>query len=291
MTARDARAAHKRGTTAVVSVDRPRSIRDRPAQPAPKADPSRAIGASVLVMLLAGAIAATVYALQSDLFRVHSVKISGASLAVRQHVEDIVAPGCEELSATDTTASVKCPPGLLGANELTLSTRQIERELQAIPEISSAQVQAVMPGKLNVALKERHPEAGWLVGSDVLRVADDGVVMDRGPLDGLKVVVGQVGGTPLKPGDRIDTDVIHGAEQLQTELPASFGIAAKRVQYSPSDGLAVIGDQEMIAMFGPPRDLNVKMAELQRINQLASDKKTPLAFVDLRYKTPYYRTR
>ena len=68
-------------------------------------------------------------------------------------------------------------------------------------------------------------------------------------------------------------------------------IAPKRIEYSPFDGLAVIGDQDFIAMFGQPHDLNVKMAELQRIVQLAQDKKTPLGFVDLRYKTPYFRTR
>jgi hypothetical protein len=44
-------------------------------------------------------------------------------------------------------------------------------------------------------------------------------------------------------------------------------------------------------MFGPPQDLTLKMAELQRVLQLAQDKKSTLAFVDLRYKTPYYRTR
>jgi len=89
----------------------------------------------------------------------------------------------------------------------------------------------------------------------------------------------------------VDPKVIKGAEQLQSQLPGQFGIAAKRIQYSPADGLAVIGDGDLIAMFGEPADLDLKMAELQRIMQLAGDKKNALAFVDLRYKTPYYRTR
>jgi len=35
----------------------------------------------------------------------------------------------------------------------------------------------------------------------------------------------------------------------------------------------------------------LKMAELQRVVQLVKDKKTTLAFVDLRYNTPYFRAR
>ena len=134
-------------------------------------------------------------------------------------------------------------------------------------------------------------EAAWVVGTQIFRVATDGTVIDQGSPDGLKVVIGQVAGDPVKPGDSVDMAVVRAAETLQERLPADVGVAAKRIQYSPADGLAVVGDQDFVAMFGPPQDLNLKMAELQRVLQVAKDKKTPLTFVDLRYKTPYFRAR
>jgi hypothetical protein len=276
-----------RDSVAVVSVDRPRQIAT--AQPAPKrpGNGKRVLANTGLVLLLGGALAGLGWAFQSDTFRVREVDVSATSATVRQSIEDMLAPGCPE----SVPGMVECPDGLLGANELTLSTADLQRQLQQIPLVKSATVKSQLPDRLEIDVVERQPEAAWLVGSQVFRVADDGVVIDEGSANGLKVAIGQVAGEAVKPGDKIDLAVIKGAELLQDQLPATLGIPAKRIQYSPVDGLAVIGDQDFIAMFGPPQDLNLKMAELQRVVQLAKDKKATLAFVDLRYKTPYFRTR
>ena len=239
------------------------------------------------MLLLAGSIAGLGWAVQSDAFRIGEVRIEGASPALQQAIEDSAAPGCPE----DVPGVVECPPGALGPNELTFSADLLRRELEQMPLVKSATVKPQLPNRLDISVVERHPEAAWLVGTQTFRVADDGTVMDQGPAQGLKVAIGQVGGEAAKPGDRIPMDVIKGAELLQDQLPNKLGIAAKRIQYSPEDGLAVIGDQDMIAMFGQPQDLDLKMAELQRIVQLAKDKKVTLGFVDLRYKTPYFRAR
>jgi cell division septal protein FtsQ len=177
-----------------------------------------------------------------------------------------------------------------GANELLLSPHDMEQEIMRMPAVKSAHVSARLPDRLTVTIQERAPEAAWVVGPDIFRVANDGMVIDQGSPDGLKVVIGQVAGDPVKPGDTVDPNVIKGAEQLNSELAGRNGFASQRIQYSPADGLAVVGDNGLIAMFGSPSDLGLKVAELQRIVQLAQDKKSPLTFVDLRYKTPYYRT-
>lgn len=240
-----------------------------------------------LVLLLGGTLAGLAWAFQSDTFRVRQVNVDATSTAVRQSIEDIVAPGCIE----SQPGTVECPSAQLGPNELTLSTGDLEQQLQHIPLVKSVVVKPRLPDRLQIAVVERQPEAAWVVGTQIFRVANDGVVIDRGSPEGLKVVIGQVAGDPVKPGDRIDLAVIRAAELLQEQLPAALGIPVKRIQYSPVDGLAVIGDQNLIAMFGPPQDMNLKMAELQRVVQLVKDKKTTLAFVDLRYNTPYFRAR
>lgn len=281
-------ASRQREAVAVVSVDRPRQIGARPAPPPEKRARSRhGLASAGLVLLLAGTLASLGWTLASDTFRVRQVDVSGSTDALRQSIEDAVAPGCPET----LPGTVTCSNEQLGANELTLSAADLQRQIQHIPLVKSAVVKAELPDRLRIDVVERRPEAAWVVGTQVFRVADDGMVIDQGSPNGLKVVIGQVAGDPVKPGDMIDASIITGAELLQSELPNTLGIPARRIQYSPVDGLAVVGDQDFIAMFGPPQDLNLKMAELQRVVQLAKDKKAALTFVDLRYKTPYFRTR
>lgn len=286
----DARGSRKHRTpVATVAVDRPRAIRRNGETNQPQASGAKAgqfLAGLGLCVLLAGSLAGLVVAFQSDMFRVAKMEVHGASAQVRQAVEDTIVPGCIESSE----AVVECLPGMLGPNELTLSGRQIEAQLEGMPAVKAAHVKPALPNRLVVEVIEREPEVAWQVGSETYRVAGDGRVMDTAPADGLKVRIGQVGGEAVKPGDQIDVNVIKGAELLQDHLARDFGIAPRRIQYSPAEGLAVIGDQEMIAMFGPPENLNLKMAELQRISDLAKGQKRVLTFVDLRYKTPYFRT-
>ena len=278
----------QREATAVVAVDRPRQIGSSPAPaPRPAVDGRRVLANTCLVFLLAGTLAALGWAFATDTFRVRNVEVNASSNAVRQAIEDTLAPGCPEVAP----GAVQCAEGQLGSNELTLSAAEVQRQVKAIPLVKSASVKTVLPDRLRIDVVERQPEVAWVVGTQVFRVADDGVVIDQGSPNGLKVVIGQVGGDPVKPGDKVDLDVIKAAEELQDQLPSTLGIPAKRIQYSPADGLAVVTDQDLVAMFGPPDNLNLKMAELQRVVQLAKDKKATLSFVDLRYKTPYFRTR
>ena len=280
--------SRQRESTAVVAVDRPRQIGSRPAPaPRPRLDGRRALANACLVLLLAGTLAGLGWAFATDIFRVRQVEVNASSTAVRQAVEDAIVPGCPEVAP----GSVKCAEGQLGPNELTLSAAEVARQVKTIPLVKSASVTAELPDRLRIDVVERQPAAAWVVGTQIFRVADDGVVIDQGSPNGLKVVIGQVGGDPVKPGQKVPVDVIQAAELLQDQLPTTLGIPAKRIQYSPADGLAVVSDPDFVAMFGSSDNLNLKMAELQRVVQLAKDKKATLSFVDLRYKTPYFRTR
>ncbi|HLQ31756.1 MAG TPA: hypothetical protein VK457_03645, partial [Chloroflexota bacterium] len=104
---------------AVVSVDRPRTLRYRKAAVEEPSGPGarHVLGTFVLALLLAGGLAGLGWAFQSDTFRVRQVTISGASPAVQQAIEDVVAPGCAESLA----GPIECPAGNLGPNELTLN--------------------------------------------------------------------------------------------------------------------------------------------------------------------------
>jgi len=181
----------------------------------------RVLANTALILLLGGTLAGLGWAFQSDTFRVRQVNVNATSATVRQSVDDLVAPGC----LASLPGSVECPNGQLGPNELTLSASEMQRQLQQIPLVKSAVVKLQLPDGLRIDVVERQPEAAWVVGSQIFRVANDGVVIDQGSPDGLKVVIGQVAGEPVKPGDKIDMEVVKGAELLQEQLPAALGIA------------------------------------------------------------------
>lgn len=290
---REAPRQRRRGApTGLVALDRPRDIPSAPriAAHRRRANLGQALTTISLLLLLSAALVGGGFALQSNTFRLRHLTLTGASPEVLAQVEDSLAPGCQRQTPTGTTEQFTCSGELLGPNLLTLDARQVEHQLQSIPAVQSSVARPILPNGLSVRIIPRQAVAAWVVGSDVYRVAGDGVVIGPGTPQGLKVVIGQVGGNPIHPGDKVDAQVLKGAEQLNAKLPSLFGITPTRIQYSPDSGLAVIGPRGLIAMFGPPSDLSLKMAELQRITQLAQNQKHPLTFVDLRYKTPYYRT-
>ncbi len=133
---------------AVVSVDRPRTLRYRKAAVEEPSGPGarHVLGTFVLALLLAGGLAGLGWAFQSDTFRVRQVTISGASPAVQQAIEDLVAPGCAESLA----GPIECPAGNLGPNELTLNAGGIARQVEQLPLVKSVQVKAVLPKRLEI---------------------------------------------------------------------------------------------------------------------------------------------
>src|SRR5579871_2094155 len=94
----------RRRAEASVAVDRPRTLRESRAPERPRHDPAkarRALSSLGLLLLLGASMAGFWYAFESDVFRVRTVTVRGASPAVQQAVEDAVAPGV---------------PGVLGPN-------------------------------------------------------------------------------------------------------------------------------------------------------------------------------
>ncbi|MDE3076979.1 MAG: FtsQ-type POTRA domain-containing protein [Chloroflexota bacterium] len=264
----------------------------------------RALVSLSLAALLAAACASVAFAFRSERFHISEVDVDGASPAIVDQIGPAIALSCRPPSAEQRPSAGQSPsagpgPTILQCNPhdpllpsiLVFNTAELRAEIERIPAVKSASVRGLLPNRLAISIEQRRPEAAWVVGPTVYRVAADGTVIDSGSPEGLKVVVGSVEGPPIKPGDRVDPRAIRGAEELQTRLPAELNIPVKRIEYSATNGLAVIGEADVIAMFGEPDNLGLKMAELQRILQLAKDKKTTPAFVDLRYKTPYYRTR
>ncbi|MHB8618386.1 MAG: cell division protein FtsQ/DivIB [Chloroflexota bacterium] len=297
MTGSNVRERRRRAATAVVEVDRPREIR---RSPQPRRRPRRNwrgfLSATSLLVLLSALCSAFVLALQSPRFALADVTIDGAGGPLANQIAGLIASGCTAVPAAPAApaATSSTRATCTGPHEpsiFLINSQRIAARLQTLPAVRSAHVRVALPNHLWVTVQRRHAEAAWVVGPTVYQVAADGTIIGQGSPAGLKVVVGDISGKPVKVGGHIDVNLIQAAKELHDRLPADLGIPVDRIEYSPTEGLAVIGNQNLIAIFGSPTDLGLKMAELQRIIELAKDKHTTLGFVDLRYKTPYYRAR
>ena len=288
--------AAKSNPVALVALDRPREIRVRQSEPTarPVRGARRVMVSASLFALLLAACASLVFGFRSERLKIAEIDTKGASPAVLANIGAAIGPSCQVSAAKtqDDRIMLQCDRlDPLLPSIVAFSSADLQDQIQRIPAVKSAHVQTQLPDRISISVEEREPEAGWIVGSSVYRVAADGTVLDQGPTDGLKVIIGDTSNTPVKAGDRVDAKAILGAEELQNRLPAELNIPIKQIQYSPTDGLAVVTDPDMVAMFGAPDNLGYKMAELQRIIQLAKDRKTAPVFVDVRYKTPFYRSR
>ncbi|MGH2470650.1 MAG: hypothetical protein ACRDGF_11275, partial [Chloroflexota bacterium] len=68
-----------------------------------------------------------------------------------------------------------------------------------------------------------------------------------------------------------------------------LGLQIRAIRYSRINGLSVLAAPNLTAMFGPPVNLDFKMAELEAILRQTKGQSALPSFVDMRYKTPYYR--
>lgn len=285
------RGSTRRTHTATVVADRPREIQvRRDVLPRPVSGPRRVLVNASLLLLLGSACAALVFGFRSPRLKLTDVTVRGASPSLARQLVDAVEPGCQTGAPTPGALSFHCDSASpLAVSLLTLSTSGLEQQFSHIPLVQAATLRATLPGELAIDIRQRQPEAAWVVGSTVFRVAADGTVLDQGPPSGLKVIVGSEDGPVPQPGQKVNPAVLRGAEELQQMLPNELGLQIREIRYSRIDGLSVLAAPNLTAVFGPPANLAFKMAELQAILRQTKGQSAPPSFVDMRYKTPYYR--
>lgn len=130
---------------------------------------------------------------------------------------EIVVEGTTALSAEDV---VRRSDVEIGQYLPRIDLATVRRRLEAVPNISSAEVRREMPATLRIRVRERWPIAR--LGSGEF-VAADGIVLDasqllrtpedRGAAEGLPMVVG-VPGHPFRPGERLEPEWFGPAAQV-----------------------------------------------------------------------------
>jgi hypothetical protein len=106
----------------------------------------------------------------------------------------------------------------------------------------------------------------------------------RGELIEATVIV-DVDERPIQPGDRVDPQVIAGAQKLCSLIP---GLTT--VQYASYTGISFQSEQGWPIYLGQGEDIEQKVAIMKALLQEVAAKGSPPQFVDLRFKgRPYYK--
>lgn len=175
-------------------------------------------------------------------------------------------------------------------NIFLLNSRRLGEEIARVPSVKRAKVLPQLPDRVAVELNERQPIALWRTQAETFLVDDDGQVIAEAGERSLPLVITDVSGRSLVPGDRVERRVLLVAGELQRVLP-SLGAAPREIEYNWA-GLTVVTDGGWRVLFGDLEHLNRKLQYLAAITALAQRQNLRLALVDLRPKDrPYYQAQ
>jgi cell division protein FtsQ len=180
---------------------------------------------------------------------------------------------------------------VIGQNIFLLNTDRVARELASIPSVLSVQVVPRLPNTVEIDIVERVPIATWQTPGGAFLVDDQGLLLaeaQNAPPDPARLVVQDTTGRELRLGERVDQRSLLAARELILALPAA-GAQVQGVEYSPQ-GLVLVTDGGRRVVIGEARDLNVKLANLAAILDLARRQNLDVRFIDLRPRDrPFYQ--
>lgn len=141
---------------------------------------------------------------------------------------------------------------LRGSSLLTVNGSALQRELEVLPSVATARVEAEMPDRLQVTLTEKPAAFVWRTIAVQMVCAADGTVIGQVALR--LALPADLAGLPFIDdrrkasrevliGDRLDADEVHTATRLAALEPAMLGSASAdlRIAIDDDHGFMLIG--------------------------------------------------
>ncbi len=221
----------------------------------------RFVRKAVMVGLVGLVVAASLGTTLSPIFRLDNLRVTGTSHLSASQVID--AAGLAR-----------------GANVFWLDTGGVERRLESLNWVASAQVKKTLPGTITIAIHERSPVGAVDRSGTFDLVAGDGTVLAA------------VGGDPKLP--RIEVRTIPGGPVAGSYVGPAELLAAVPIDVRAEiESVALADDGELtgqtrtgaVLMLGPPVDLAAKGIALAAVLRWARDRGVHLVEIDLRTPT------
>jgi len=186
------------------------------------------------------------------------------------HLRDVRVEGEHEVSRDRVLALAGVGPG---TNVFHLDAGAIERALVTDPWIASATVERHLPGDVVIRIQERAPVARSAVGSTMVALAGDGVVLPDAPTDDLPEIRASVG--------ELSDDVRTGAAQALAALAPVLRGRVDAVVADPTGSLVITLAEGPTVHYGPAGEDAAKAAALRAILSWAAGQGAELRAVDL----------
>ncbi len=173
-----------------------------------------------------------------------------------------------------------------GTNIFWARRARLARLIQMVPGVRDADVQIRFPDQVHVVVRERTPVAIWDTGTRRILVDADGYALRDGDAQ-LPVIVARE--TPIPgPGDRVDPDVVHVAQELAPRLEA-LGLGDAQLEYRPASGITLVSGGRRVAI-GFADQLDAKLDAYRTIRDYLNQTHTPAELIDVRFlERPYFR--
>jgi cell division septal protein FtsQ len=212
------------------------------------------------------------------------------------YIGQVTVKGTSNVTLTHTIQHM----GMLGQNIFLIDIAGFTSRIDALPLVSSAEIEKVWPNALTVSVTERQPVLLWQTPHATYSVDSHGVVIglasDTAGAGHLMTVVDMRSKEVIarvQPGAQLNAGDIAFARQVFAQLPAVAGISAFTLRYDAASGqtsgngsFIVQSSRGWIAYLGGADDANPldnRLVELQQILSVAQQRQLTLATIDLRY--------
>ncbi len=205
---------------------------------------------SAVALAIVGAIIGMVAMYWSPLVRVQEIQIAGTDNLDAFQTAQLAALGGQSML-------------------LRLDLERAEASIEALPLVKSVEATKRWPHTVHIQITERPPWGYWQVGDATYVIDVEGVVLpdlpDVRPAEGAPVIEDLSSAIVLRPGDRVDSDIVALVLATLERAPEALGIS--NLEYSPEVGLSLTTESGYRVVLGDSQNVDYKLAVWQALGQ------------------------
>lgn len=218
------------------------------------------VGITALFLVLLGFLG---FLFLDDSFYVFSPKVQG----------NLVMPSEAVIAAS----------GIQGYHIFFIDPQEVAMRVVALPDIALAKVRIALPDQAIIEVQERKPHLLWQAGEEVYPLDATGAVLSPQAVEAT-ITIHDLEGQPLKPGERVDRQILRAAEAYQALDPK-----LAQLDYASQTGLSFLTAAGTRVILGMEERAEQKLAMWRALEEHLRDKGVFPAVIDLRFDPPYFR--
>jgi cell division septal protein FtsQ len=184
-----------------------------------------------------------------------------------------------------TADEVYAASGLDGMSIFWVDTEEAMSRIEALPDIKSAWVSAMLPAEVTITIEERMPRLVWQAGDVLWWIDPEGTVLaPRGVLEGA-ITIKDLDAEPLAPGDKLSPTVLASIRALNSLLPR-----LTEMHYSHERGIGFKTQEGWPVFLGDEHGMQTKLTVLLELRKRLLEQKTVPNLIDVRFpQGAYYK--